>query len=136
MDASRLDREMDSGFLGRAFLETYDNACSVWPTAPLPSIYSEDVRSEAPTLILSGEVDPITPPRWGETMAEVLPNSLHLVAPETGHGVATQGCAPDLIYQLIDQGDLEGIEGDCLSDLERPSFFIDASGPAVRLDDD
>ncbi|MCH7667142.1 MAG: alpha/beta fold hydrolase [Acidobacteria bacterium] len=136
MEASRLDREMNSGFLGRAFLENYDNACSVWPTAPLPSIYSEDVHSEAPALILSGEVDPITPPRWGEAMAAALPNSLHLIAPETGHGVATQGCAPELISKFIDQGHLEGIEGDCLSGLSRPSFFIDASGPAVRLDDD
>ena len=133
MAPSRIEEETAKGFLGRAFLETYDNACGVWPQAPLPAIYGEDVRSQAPALILSGAVDPITPPRWGETIAEVLPNSMHLVAAETGHGVATRGCASELIDEFIERSDFEGLDGDCLSRIQRPSFFVDASGPNVKL---
>lgn len=136
MAADEIEREMKSGFLGRAFFETYENACGVWPKAPPPAIYSEKVSSNAPALILSGEVDPITPPRWGEVMAGALPNSLHLVASESGHGVATQGCAPELIEQFIDNADFKQIDGACLDDISRPSFFVDASGPSGRLDHD
>lgn len=117
--------------IGLQMFRNLQNACSVWPTAEVPSIYSESVRSEAPTLVLSGAVDPITPPRWGDRMAEVLPDSLHLTAPFTGHNVAPFGCAPDLLKQFIEQGNLEGLDGSCLDELHRPSFFVDVYGPAV-----
>ncbi len=124
--------ESSEGLLGQAFLDAMTNSCSVWPKSPPPAIYSEDVRATAPTLVLSGDVDPITPPQWGDAIAEALPNSLHLVAPNTGHNVAPVGCAPDLIAQLVDQGNLDGLDGTCLLDVERPSFFVDMSGPDVR----
>ena len=62
---------------------------------------------------------------------EALPNSIHLVAPATAHNVAPQGCAAQLMEQLIDQGNLEGIDGDCLQELKRPSFFVKPSGPSI-----
>ena len=116
--------------IGDAMLSNLRNACSVWPKAPLPAIYGETVTSEAPTLVLSGDLDPITPPSWGQAMADGLPNAMHLVAPATGHNVSPHGCAPSLIAQLVEQGNLDGIDGACLESLRRPTFFVDASGPA------
>lgn len=120
-----------NGRLGEGILANLRNACSVWPKAPLPAIYGEEVSSDAPTLILSGEVDPITPPAWGDTIQKALPHSIHIVAPATGHNVAPQGCAPKLIQQWVDQGSDEEIDSSCLDDLVRPSFFVDLSGPAA-----
>ena len=117
--------------IGVQMIQNLQNACSVWPTADVPSIYSEDVRSEAPALVLSGAVDPITPPRWGDRMATVLPNALHLTAPTVGHNVSPVGCAPDLLKQFIEQGHHDGLDGSCLDELKRPSFFVDTAGPAV-----
>lgn len=131
-----VDRETTSRLLGHQIMNSLQNACRVWPRAPLPEIYKENVGSDAPALLLSGELDPITPPQWGEEMAKVLPNSLHLIAAGTGHNVAPVGCAPELIHQFIDQGSLEGIDGSCLAELTRPSFFTHASGPAVTIDRD
>jgi len=139
MEATELEQEAAPRLLGHQILTDIKTGCEVWPQAPLPAIYKEAVRSEAPTLILSGEVDPITPPRWGEEIAKALPNSLHLVAPATGHNVGPRGCASELMGRLIDQGSLDGISGDCLQDLTRPTFFIDLSGPqavSTASDDD
>lgn len=119
------------GRLGEGILNNLKNACSVWPKAPLPAIYRQDVGSDAPTLILSGEVDPITPPAWGDAMQKLLPRSQHLVAAATGHNVAPRGCAPLLIDQWIDQGTDEPVDGGCLEQLQRPSFFVDLSGPGA-----
>lgn len=119
------------GRIGDAMLNNLQNACSVWPKAPLPSIYGEDVTSNAPTLVLSGDLDPITPPSWGQVMADGLSDALHLVAPSTGHNVSPHGCAPSLIAQLVEQGSLDGIDGSCLESLRRPTFFVDFSGPAA-----
>jgi pimeloyl-ACP methyl ester carboxylesterase len=131
MDSDSVEREAETMLLGHDLINSLTNACRVWPKAALPSIYNEDVRSDAPALLLSGELDPITPPRWGETMARALPNSLHLVATGTAHNVAPQGCAPELIHQFIEQGTLESLDGSCLGEITRPSFFTHASGPAV-----
>ncbi|MCP4897546.1 MAG: alpha/beta hydrolase [bacterium] len=129
MQDSDLQREMVPRLLGHQAMDSLKSACSVWPKAPLPAIYGEKVSSMAPALLLSGHADPITPPRWGEMLKDALPNSIHLVAPATGHNVAPQGCASQLMEQMIDQGSWEGIDGSCLEEITRPSFFINSSGP-------
>ena len=123
--------EAAASLVGASFLLDLQSSCSVWPRAPLPELYRQDVRSEAPALVLSGDIDPITPPRWGQAMSEILPNSLHLVAPNTGHNVSPVGCAPELIAQFVQQGTLDGIDGSCLDEIQRPSFFVDSYGPRV-----
>ncbi len=121
--------ETGKGFVGDAFINFFRNGCSVWPKAPLPEIYRQTLSSNAPTLILSGAIDPVTPERWGEKMKELMTNSKHLVAANTGHNVGPKGCAPDLMTQLVTQGNLDNIDGSCLDTLTRPSFFIDGNGP-------
>jgi pimeloyl-ACP methyl ester carboxylesterase len=122
----------EQSLVGAALLGELENSCSVWPRAPLPTLYGEDVSSKAPALVLSGDIDPITPPRWGDAISDVLPNSLHLVAPNTGHNVSPVGCAPELIAQFIQSGSLAEIDATCLEKIKRPSFFVSASGPKVN----
>ncbi len=69
-------------------------------------------------------------------MTEHMTNSKHLIAANTGHNVAPKGCAEDLMAQFINQGNLVDIDGSCLNDLKRPTFFIDASGPTRSKNND
>ncbi|HEY7884344.1 MAG TPA: alpha/beta hydrolase, partial [Cellvibrionaceae bacterium] len=46
------------------------------------------VYSDVPTLLLSGELDPVTPPMWGRMVADTLTAGRHRVLREIGHGVA------------------------------------------------
>jgi len=131
-----IEQANTKGFIGNSFINTFKNSCSVWPKTPLPAIYSQSLKSEIPTLILSGEIDPITPPYWGDKMTEYMTNSMHLVAANTGHNVAPKGCAADLMAQFISQGNLNDIDGSCLDALKRPTFFIDASGPTRSMNND
>jgi pimeloyl-ACP methyl ester carboxylesterase len=119
----------EESFLDEVMAEQMEEACSVWPRGALPDGYREPVRSDAPVLILSGELDPVTPPRWGEHAAATLPNSRHLVAPGTGHGTLRAGCVPDLIGQFFDAADASGLDADCLGGLTRPPFWRSATGP-------
>ncbi len=80
------------------------DACSVWPAADLPADYFEPVRSDIPTLLLSGDLDPVTPPRWGEEVLGGLGDARHVVAPGAGHGVIANGCADDVIAEFIEAG--------------------------------
>ena len=131
-----IEIELVKGFVGKAFLKGFELGCSVWPEAPLPDIYNNIKESKIPTMILSGDIDPVTPPRWGDKMAEVMTNSKHFVATNTGHNVAPRGCASKLMSKFINQGDFKDIDDSCLHELKRPSFFIDGSGPARSVSND
>ena len=136
MTETEISAETSKGFVGDAFLNSFKTSCNEWPQAPLPSIYHQTLTSTVPTLLLSGEIDPVTPPRWGERMATHMTNSMHLIAPNTGHNVAPRGCASKLMAQFVKQGNFEELDGSCLNDLKRPSFFIDGNGPARSVSND
>ena len=92
--------------------------------------YRDPVRSGVPALILSGEMDPATPPRWGEVVAGNLPNSKHVIVPGVAHGTSTTGCVPELIEQFIRAGSASGIDESCVERLRRPPFFLSPEGPS------
>jgi pimeloyl-ACP methyl ester carboxylesterase len=50
-------------------------------------IEDRPVRSDVPTLVLSGQFDPITPPRYGREVARRLSRSYFFQLPFIGHGV-------------------------------------------------
>ena len=81
------------------------------------------IESDIPTLLLSGELDPATPPDWGTLAMEKMTNAKHFVAPYATHGVATQSCGNDLVAELIDQGSLNDLD-DAVSAKTIPEVFI------------
>jgi pimeloyl-ACP methyl ester carboxylesterase len=119
-----------AGFLGDTLVDTLEQWCAVWPTAPPPPGAGEPVSWEGPTLLLSGGLDPVTPPRWGTRAAEHLPASLHVIAPGAGHNVSPHGCAPQLMAEFIEAGSAADLDATCIAGVKRPPFFIDYAGPA------
>lgn len=118
----------EPGYLGTVMTEFIAAMCEAWPQRELPKDMREPVVSGVPALLLSGEADPVTPPRNAEQVAEHLANSLHLVAPGQGHGVAWRGCAPRLVAEFLADG-IEELDASCLDELRAYPFFIDANGP-------
>jgi len=108
---------------GTAMLDMYRRVCREVPVRTPPAGFYTVPAARAPVLLLSGGVDPATPPRHAETVATALPNARHLVAPNLGHGVSSQGCGPELVQRFIRQGGFDGIDGGCLARLPPPRFF-------------
>ena len=118
-------------FLGPALSREFLRVCEAYPKgAVLPPGYREPVASDKPVLLLSGELDPVTPPSWAAAAAKTLPHSLQVVVSGVGHGVSAEGCVPSLLAQFINQGSADGLETSCLQTMGRPPFFVSASGPA------
>jgi hypothetical protein len=82
-----------------------------------------------PTLVLSGELDPITPPVWGEAITKHLANAKHIVIPGTGHTAGGTGCGMRIIRNFIDKGTTEGLDTSCIANVKRPPFFVTPAGP-------
>jgi pimeloyl-ACP methyl ester carboxylesterase len=111
-------------FFGRALVDDFLRACRTWPRGKVPPDYYEPVISNVPALILSGGLDPATPPHHGDEVARTLSASRHLVAPELGHGVSLHGCAPRLIETFVKAGSAAALDGKCLQKIPRPLFVM------------
>ena len=62
--------------------------CGVWKVKKAKPIENKAVKSDIPTLVLTGEYDAYTPPVWGELAAKNLTNSFLFNTPWVGHGPA------------------------------------------------
>ena len=109
------------------YLDQYQRLCASWPTRRPPAAFYESLAgrpgADVPTLLLSGGIDPATPPVRAAAIAGQLTHARHLVAPHVGHGVSLQGCAPDLIERFIKKADAAPLDGKCLETIPRPLFF-------------
>ena len=127
-DVPRITREdLDAAsrsFFGRALVDDFIKACRFWPRGKVPDDYYQPVTSDVAALILSGGIDPATPPRHGAMVAKTLPNAKHFVAPQLGHGVSLHGCAPRLIESFIRKGSARELDGACLERIPRPLFVL------------
>lgn len=110
--------------------------CEFWPKGTIPDNYFEPVKSDIPVLLTSGELDPVTPPIWGEEAAATLSRSKHIVVTGVGHGTLTHGCMEDLIAQFIEQPDPQQVISSCLDKIQRPPFFYSTAGPVPKQQDD
>jgi pimeloyl-ACP methyl ester carboxylesterase len=107
----------------RVFQQT--RACEMWPRGEIPADFLEPVRSDAPVLIFSGNMDPVTPSNYGEEVAKHLPNSRHVIIPEAGHGVdglKDPGCIDRIAIKFLDKGDAKNLDVSCVEQMKPPSF--------------
>lgn len=116
--------------LGNALTHFMALQCAQWPTKPVPASFSEPLKVPVPTLLLSGEWDPVTPPAYGEQVAGLLSASRHLVAPGQGHIVMRRGCAPDLVDTFVKTADAQALDAECLQELGPPAIFLTTTGTA------
>ena len=114
--------------MGDAFVTAIKAQCEVWPRGRVPADFHQPVERDAPVLLLSGEFDPVTPPRYGDQVVKSLPNGRHLVLRGQGHNVMTAGCAPRLMAQFVARADALGLDARCLDQLIRTPVFTGSYG--------
>ena len=85
-----------------AFLRPFFEDCDAWHGLRASPAELDAVTSDIPTLILSGTLDPITPPGWGRLAASTLSNSVYLEAYTGGHGTPGDECTFDLVHAFIE----------------------------------
>jgi pimeloyl-ACP methyl ester carboxylesterase len=112
---------------GVAFARFYARMCAGWPRGDVPTAFYSIAASATPVLLLSGGLDPATPPRHGERVARALgPMARHVVVANAGHGVLGIGCMRDVVYRFIDataDGDALAVDASCVAKIPRPPAF-------------
>jgi pimeloyl-ACP methyl ester carboxylesterase len=104
--------------------------CKLWPRGAVDADLHSPLRSDIPTLLLSGEADPVTPPADAERAARGLARHRHLVLGGEGHGQVATGCVPKLMAEFLDTAAPERLDAACLEQHAPAPFFISMTGPA------
>jgi len=114
----RVDPADAGTILGTEFVDYTLAQCAVWPRGRMPGDFHDAVKSDLPVLLLSGELDPVTPPRYADEVQRALPNSRHFVFRGQGHSVMGVGCGPRLVAEFIAAANAKALDGRCLEQLQ------------------
>lgn len=96
--------------------------CSVWNNAKPNPIENEPIKSDIPTLVVSGEYDPITPPEYGKETAANLSHSYFFEFPGMGHGVIpSSDCALSIAQAFLKDPNTKP-DSACIADMKEPAF--------------
>jgi pimeloyl-ACP methyl ester carboxylesterase len=116
-------------FLGTYRVDQQARACSVWPRGKVPAGFAAEVSSEVPVLLISGERDPATPPRWGEQVSRGLKRSRHVVFGRGAHS-GRSPCVRRLLGAFLARGSVDGLDASCIDDAPKVAFTLPAAAAA------
>ncbi|HRO63255.1 alpha/beta hydrolase [Thermomonas sp.] len=126
---SMVARPEDAGtVLGNAMPESMAAMCKVWPKGSVPADFHHALATNVPALLMEGEFDPVTPPRYGQEVVKSLPNGRLFVLKGQGHNVIGAGCMPKLFAQFIEKADAKALDGRCLDTLGYAYPFTNFNG--------
>ena len=104
-------------------------ACAEWPRGRVSSAHRRAIRSSIPTLILSGELDPVTPPAGGEEVVRTLANGAHVVIRNNGHPIGNaEACVGSMFAAFLERGSAAGLDRSCAAAIPPRPFLL--SGPS------
>lgn len=113
--------------IGASSLAALDALCRELALPALAAAPAPDIA--APALLLSGALDPVTPPARAELARRGMSQAQHVVAANVAHIVSGQGCTPRLLRQFLD-APLQPVDAACLAEVALPPFQTSAAGAA------
>ena len=102
-------------FFGGELIKEAQLACSTWPKAAFPADYFAPYQSNVPTLIVSGQFDPVAPPRWSEAARKTHPNSIHIVT-QFGHSFREEGCLDAISSEFMREASVKNLDLRCIAE--------------------
>jgi len=97
-------------------------ACPSWAVGQAGAEERRAAASQVPVLLLSGELDPVTPPAWAKVAAKDLPHAVRLDFRGIGHGVlAAHACAGIIVGRFLTDPARSPLD-DCLLAVGPPRF--------------
>jgi hypothetical protein len=102
--------------------------CQQWSTRPLEIQQAEPLRTDAPLLVIGGEYDAGSPPRYAETVAAASTHGYAFVVPEAGHAalISADPCANGIVYAFLNDP-LKRPASACLQNTRHSGFSLRAA---------
>jgi pimeloyl-ACP methyl ester carboxylesterase len=113
--------EAKRSFVGETRVRAHMEACKEWPRGKIPASYMDLVKSDAPVLLISGEVDGATPPWFGEAALKNFPNGRQVKIRYLGHQSENR-CVAGLMWEFIERVSARDLDTSCTEQIRRPPF--------------
>lgn len=126
-----IQRETRGTYLGDYQVRLYQKVCQEWPHGTVAKDFHAIVRSAVPALLISGALDPATPPSQSEQAAHALTNSRRIIVKQGTHGTGSP-CIDGLISQFVDQGSSAGLDTACVDGIHLPPFVTQSQAGGQR----
>jgi pimeloyl-ACP methyl ester carboxylesterase len=108
--------------------------CENWPVEEADPSFKDPLVSDIPTLILEGELDPVTPPEYGQLVASRLSNAYFFEFPGFGHaGESTSECALNITAAFIEDPTARP-DGACIAEMPGLAFDVPREAPELVLE--
>ncbi len=106
---------------------SYLRACGQWGLGRGPAELLRPVKADVPVLIVSGYMDPITPPEWGAAVARTLSKSRHVVIRHMSHeadGLENAECLDTMFLAFLSAADVAAVDTSCTGSMRAPAFEL------------
>lgn len=113
--------------MGSYKIDQQKQACANWVRGSIPANFLDPVRSDIPTLIVSGNLDPVTPIAMAKEIATHLQNSTVIVIPEMSHmpvGLGQEECFNDLFISFLKDPRNPKMNLGCIEEMKPPPFSV------------
>ena len=118
-----LDAETRGTYIGRMMVDGMAEECTRWPRGAVPAGFHDPVTVDVPTLLVSGGLDPATPRRFADEVAESLPRATHVTVAQGAH-ITPHPCVDQIVADFIIQGGPETLSTGCVDRIRRPPFQL------------
>ena len=128
ISVTNFEQDANNNFGGSDSHFGFKMVCPLWPQYRPSEAFYQTVTADIPTLILSGNLDPVTPPSNGDYSAKSLPNNHHIVVNNAAHTVAMSTCASDIINEFLTSLKPKELDESCLEDIPNETFMTNLNG--------
>ena len=126
-DEAAAYRANEGSVLGDFRARQHFGACRGWPVRPDGNEWPAAPEVPTPILIVTGQQDPVTPPRWSEAVLRLAPKARLILVPQGGHGftgMTDAACLPGIEATFVDAGHSAGLDVACVSQMRRQPFVV------------
>ena len=119
IDPATIPAATANTFIGDYRVRRQLAACRNWAPGRAPRV--KVPAAGVPVLIITGDRDPVTPPRWARLLQSQLPRARTIVLANNGH-TEPSDCALALETGFFDAGSFDHLDGSCAKVIPRPPF--------------
>jgi pimeloyl-ACP methyl ester carboxylesterase len=131
MTEATIKKETAGTYLGDFQVREFQKACREWPQGVAPKDFHAPIHSAVPALLISGALDPATPPSASVQTAHDLSNSRVVEIKEGTHGTGSP-CIDGIIASFVAQGSAAGLDFSCADQIHLPPFLTQAQVDKIK----
>lgn len=103
------------------------DACAPWPAAAPDPLLFRAGQFDVPVLLLSGGLDPVTPPEWAAEVATQFADSRHVIVPTGGHlfdGMSGfESCIDAMVLRFLATRAPHDVDASCVDRMDAGPFL-------------